>query len=73
MIAALNVGQTLTPILKFNAASLLEPFGKITVLKGTKEKPAGLNSRDTNGEIRAYARLAVNLDVSSVGANDRFD
>lgn len=32
-----------------------------------------LNSRDTNGEIRAYARLAVNLDVSSVGANDRFD
>jgi hypothetical protein len=35
---ALNVGQTLTPILEFNAASLLEPFGKITVLKGTKEK-----------------------------------
>ena len=38
-----------------------------------EDKPAGLNSRDTNGEIRAYARLAVNLDVSSVGANDRFD
>jgi hypothetical protein len=38
MTTALNVGQTLTPILEFNAASLLEPFGKITVLKGTKEK-----------------------------------
>jgi hypothetical protein len=29
--------------------------------------------RKTNGEIGAYARLAANLDISSMGPNDGFD
>ena len=58
-----------------NPATLLEPFGEITVLKGQdrENQPKELNGRETNRENRAYIRLAVNLDVSSMGASDCFD
>jgi hypothetical protein len=41
-------------------------------MRGEK-KARRSTGRKTNGEIGSYARLAANLDISSMGANDGFD
>ena len=42
-------------------------------LEREEEKEADLNYRETNGEIGTDARLAANLDSSSMGADNGFD
>ena len=55
------------------ARTLRQDYSFERLEREEEKKPRRSNGRETNGEIGTYARLAANLDISSMGANDGFD